>query len=173
APGAGGRVVDLHGADWRAGGVEAAQGVNAAVRSADSPQVSAGRRHVGQGVPGTLQLADEVQPDVHAADGHGLGDRVGQPAAAGRDAVVPGTHLQAVAARAQRGGRTAALDADGDAAEPLADVVLAVAVVVVDDHAREERTGVRGVGCLDRVVVGKSAAGGVLDDADADLLVEA
>src|SRR5262249_17739932 len=78
--------------------------------------------------------------------------------------------LQAVASRAPGRDRADAGHRHRHAAQPLADVVFAVAVDVVVDHAGQVRAAVPGRGGVDGEVVAVRPAG-VLHDADADGLL--
>src|SRR5262249_8409793 len=110
----------------------------------------------------------EVEAIVESADGDGLNQGRGQTAAAGHDRVRARVDLDAVAAGGEGHDRTDAWNGDGDAAQPLADVIAAAAVAIDIDDAGEEGAGVASGASVDGVVV-LVVAGAAQDDTNADL----
>src|SRR5205807_678860 len=86
------------------------------------------------------------------------------------DRIGPSRERDGVAARVPgaRGGH--AIDCDRHTSEALANVILAIAVQIVEDHAGQERAGAGRASGVNRIIIYQRPEAS-LDDADADLVL--
>ena len=121
--------------------------------------------HKGVGNHGG-SYAHEVEPEVLTPNLNGASDGRGQPTAAGGDAVNSWTNLKGVPSSAPGLDCAHARHGNVDVSQAFANVIRAIMVGVLIDHASYVRQVHEAAGCVDRVVI-PERAGGIHYDADA------